>query len=181
MRRLRHDEIPRGSLEEVQAAARHPVVVIIENVRSAYNVGAILRTSDAGLIQEVVVTGYTPPPDHRKVRKTSLGAESSVPWSCHSSATDVIARLKSEGFTVAALELTDDPSRIDDLAIRDFPLAIVVGNEIDGVSDQVMEKVDMALEIPQYGFKQSLNVAVAAGVAIMGAVERFRRIRPKPT
>lgn len=157
---------------------RHPISVVIENVRSAYNVGSILRTCDAALVDHVIVAGYTPPPNHPKVRKTALGAEMGIPWEAAPDAVSAIHRLRLAGYTVAVLEITDSPTRIDELEVRHYPLALVLGNEVTGVSDEAIKSADIAIEIPQYGSKQSLNVAVASGIAVMGVVEHFRRIRP---
>ena len=116
--------------------------------------------------------------EFQQVRKTALGAEVVVPWDKEPEATSVILRLKAAGYTVAALEITDKPYKVDDLAAPQFPLALVVGNEISGVDDDVMALVDLAIEIPQYGTKQSLNVSVAFGIVVMGAVQRFRKTHP---
>lgn len=177
MRKLKRAEIDRVSRSS-PIAARHLVTVVIENVRSAYNVGAILRTCDAALVDRVIVTGYTPLPDHPKVRKTALGAEKEVPWEAARETAPLIRRLKTEGYTIAALEITDQPSRVEDLGRNQFPLALIVGNEVAGVSDEAIALADLAIEIPQYGIKQSLNVAVAFGIAMMGVIERFRSIHP---
>ena len=179
MRKLSHSEILRIPPAELDDARRHPFTVIVENVRSAYNVGAMLRSADAAFVEQIITTGYTPPPDSPKVRKTALGAESFVPWDTADDALTVVERLRKAGYTIAVLEITDEPTRVEQLDPPHFPLALVVGNEIAGVTPEVVEQADLALEIPQYGSKQSLNVAVAFGVAALGIVERFRQIRPR--
>jgi tRNA G18 (ribose-2'-O)-methylase SpoU len=179
LKKLTHSDLTRLRRHELSEVDRHPVIIIAENVRSAYNVGSILRTCDAALVEQIIVTGYTPDPDHPKVAKTALGAELTVPWTRHETTLEAISVLRSRGYTIAALEITDKPSRIEDLEPSDYPLAMIVGNEVLGVSDEVIEQCDLALEIPQYGAKQSLNVAVAFGIAVMGVVERFRQTRPK--
>lgn len=158
------------------AMRKHPIVVILENIRSVHNVGSILRTSDATLIEHVWVTGYTPRASHGGIHKTALGSQQTVSWSEADRATDVILRLRNEGYTVAALEITDSPTSIRQVTAESFPLVLVVGNEVEGVSDEAIEAADFALEIPQYGSKQSLNVAVAFGVAAFGLVERYREL-----
>ena len=178
MRKLKHAEIPRIRPVALSGIERHPIAVVIENVRSAHNVGSILRTCDAALVDHVFVTGYTPAPDHPKVKKTALGAEEFLSWETAPNALDVVHALQARGTTVAVLEITDRPTRIEDLVADQFPLALVVGNEVTGVTDEVIAEADLALEIPQYGSKQSLNVAVAFGIAAMGVVERVRSIRP---
>jgi len=174
VRKLAHEEIPRLSPEEMRDKEKHPIVVVLDNIRSVHNVGSILRTCDAMLVEHVWVTGYTPRPSHPGIRKTALGSERTVSWSEAETAADVVTRLRDQGFTIAALEITDRPTSIADVTQSSFPLALVVGNELNGVSEIVMNRADLALEIPQYGSKQSLNVAVAFGIAAAGLVERYR-------
>ena len=179
MRKLKHEEIPRISPAKLAETDRHPITVVIENVRSAYNVGSILRTCDAALVERVIVAGYTPAPDHPKVSKTALGAQDVIAWDRTATSLEAVQRLKGMGYTIAVLEITDEPMHISDLWAEHFPIALLVGNELEGVSEEVVAMADIALEIPQYGSKQSLNVAVAFGIAVMGAVDRLRSIRPK--
>jgi len=176
VRKLTHDEIPRLSPEEMRRARKHPIVVVLENIRSVYNVGSILRTCDAMLIEHVWVTGYTPRPSHPGIRKTALGSERTIAWSEAETAGRVIERLRTEGCTIAALEITDDPTSVRDVKPVHFPLALVVGNELTGISEEVLRASDFALEIPQYGSKQSLNVAVAFGIAVAGIVDRYLQL-----
>lgn len=158
----------------MRTAAKHPIVAVFENIRSVYNVGSMLRTCDAMLLEHVWVTGYTPRPDHSGIRKAALGSERTIAWSQAPDAPDVVRRLKKDGYTIAALEITDRPTSIRDVAPAHFPLALIVGNELTGVSDEALREADLAIEIPQYGSKQSLNVAVAFGIATAGLVERLR-------
>ncbi len=174
VRKLPADEIQRPSPERLQSLPRHPIDVVLDNIRSAYNVGSILRTADAALIRHVYVTGYTPTPEHRSIAKTALGAEHTVPWSHVADPLVLLDRLHAEGVTVAALEQTDAPTRISDVTPAQFPLAFVLGNEVKGVQQALLDRCDFALEIPQYGAKHSLNVSVAFGIAAFGLVERWR-------
>ena len=135
MRKLAHLEIPRPSAADVTDLPRLPIRVIADDVRSAHNVGAILRTSDAFRLERVILCGISPSPDVRAVRKTSLGAEETVPWQRADSVLTAVGQAKSEGYTVAALELTDAPTLVHQAPASAFPLALVVGNEVDGVSD----------------------------------------------
>lgn len=177
VRKLRHNEIPRLSPFEMSEAERHPIVVILENVRSLHNVGSILRTCDAMLVERLWLVGYTPRPSHSGIRKTALGSEKTVPWSEADDASSVILDLRQKGYTIAALEITDGSTRVAEVSIECFPLALVVGNELSGVSDEIISEADLALEIPQYGSKQSLNVSVAVGIAAAGLVAQYRRLR----
>lgn len=181
MRKLRHEEIPRPDPDALAKLPKHPITVVVDDVRSAYNVGSLLRTSDAARIERIVFCGITPTPAHRRVLKTALGAESTVPWSSADDAASVTAALREEGYTIAALELTDRPTAPEAVRLEHFPLCLVLGNELTGVSDAVLATADLALEIPQYGAKQSLNVAVAYGVAVLALVRRYRRLTSAPT
>lgn len=180
MRKLRHDEIPRPAPEALPHLPRHPLVVLVDNVRSVYNVGALFRTSDGACVERVILAGITPTPEHPNFRKSALGAEDFVPWSHERDATAAVRRLRADGYTIAALELTDEPTDVDALGANDFPLCLVVGHELHGVSDDVLALADLALEIPQYGAKQSLNVAVAYGIAAFDLVRRYRTLHGLP-
>lgn len=177
MRKLKHEEIPRLSPEEMRVTKKHPIVAVLENIRSAYNVGSILRTCDAMLVEHVWVTGYTPRPDHPGIRKSALGSERTIAWSEAEATGPVLEQLREDGYTIASLEITDRPAAIRDVTLDQFPLVLVVGNELAGVSDEALMRSDFAIEIPQYGSKQSLNVAVAFGIAASGLVERFLQLR----
>lgn len=179
MRKLKHDEILRLDASGLATVTRHPIVLILENIRSAHNVGSIIRTADAALIEEVVVTGYTADPDHRSALKTALGAQDTVPWSRSDTAVEAAAAYRRRGYKIVSLELTDVSRDPTSLEISDFPLCLVAGNEVDGVSNQLIELSDFAIEVPQFGVKQSLNVSVAVGVALFDLVRVVRRTDSK--
>lgn len=168
MRKLTHDEISlkRSSIETLHTVKKLPVYVLLNSIRSNYNVGAIFRTSDGAMIEKLYLSGYTPCPPKKEVLKTALGSNESVSWEYVKDAKSVIGRLKNEGVKIIALELTDSSSPYYQININDFPICLVVGNEITGVSQELLELCDASIEIPQYGIKQSLNVAVAYGIAI---------------
>ena len=168
MRKLTHAEITakRASLESLVHAERLPVCVVVDNVRSLYNVGSIFRTSDGVLIDRLILTGFTPTPPRKEIDKTALGATKSVPWEYLRQPLEAVRRLKKNGYKACCLELTDNVIPYYSVKPADFPLCLVIGNEITGVSKDVLSECDLALEIPQYGIKQSLNVAVAYGIAI---------------
>lgn len=180
MRKLSYNEIARPSPEEVAGLPRHPVTVVVENVRSIHNVGSMFRTSDAARIERLCLTGYTGTPEHKDLHKTALGAQDTVPWSHHDDAPSVLQTLRADGYTLAALEITNDPTPTTEVSPEHFPLCLVVGNEVHGVSEDVIEEVDLAFEIPQYGAKQSLNVAVAYGIAVFDLVRRYRALLGPP-
>lgn len=175
MRKLSHGELTRLRLTS-EPRERHPIAVLLENVRSVHNVGSILRTADAARLDRVVCAGITARPDHRGIHKTALGAEDTVPWSHESEPLRALASLKAQGFTLVALEQTDAPIRVDALSLERFPLCLVVGNEVEGVSQAVLDRCDFAIELPQFGQKQSLNVSVATGVATYLLTLRYRTL-----
>ena len=168
MRKLSHSEISskRRKLDEIRATDRLPVVVVVDNVRSLYNVGSIFRTSDGVLLQKLVLTGFTPRPPRKEIEKTALGSTESVPWEYVKDPAEAVRQLKSSGFRATCLEITDQVLPYYDVTASKFPLCMVIGNEITGVSKDALAECETAIEIPQYGIKQSLNVAVAYGVAI---------------
>ncbi len=174
VRKLRPDEIARPTLEELAALPRHPIIVVLDNVRSAHNVGSVFRTADAARVARVVCCGFTPTPSDFSIAKTALGAEQTVPWQHAEDAAEALEALRADGYTLAALEQTDRPTRIEEVGPEHFPLALVLGNEVDGVQQRALDRCDLAVELPQFGAKHSLNVAVAFGVAVYELLERWR-------
>lgn len=181
MRKLKHDEIERPSPSEVARLPKHPISVVVHNVRSIYNVGSIFRTSDAARIEHLHLSGYTGTPAHKDLHKTALGAQDTVAWTDQPSARAVLQQHRQAGYSLAALEITDEPTPIDQVTSEQFPLCLVVGNEVQGVDDAIIQDMDLAFEIPQYGAKQSLNVSVAYGIAIFDLVRRYRALCGPPT
>jgi 23S rRNA (guanosine2251-2'-O)-methyltransferase len=168
MKKLSHEEISRNrsTLDSLNKVKKLPVYVILNSIRSSYNVGSIFRTSDGAMIEKLFLCGYTPHPPKKEVLKTALGSQESVAWEYVKDAKEVIAKLKQDGIKICALELTDSSITNYNLFKDQFPLALIVGNEITGVSQDLLDLCDFSIEIPQYGIKQSLNVAVAYGVAV---------------
>ena len=168
MRKLSHDEIAqsRSTIETLHKVKKIPVYVLLNSIRSNYNVGSIFRTSDGAMIEKLYLCGYTPCPPKKEVLKTALGSTESVKWEYVKDAKMLISQLKSRGIQICALELTDKSIPYHQIGFVDFPICLVVGNEITGVSQELLDLCDKSIEIPQYGIKQSLNVAVAYGVAI---------------
>lgn len=152
----------------------HPIVVVAHDIRSAHNVGSIFRTADSAGLAHVYLSGFSATPDHRGVIKTALGAQDAVPWTRVDALEGLLHQLEAEGFTLAALERTAGATAPSKVLASQFPLALVLGNEVSGVPPDVLERVDLVVGLPQYGVKASLNVSVAFGVAAYGLVERFR-------
>jgi len=140
MRKLTPIEIERKrhTIEELKTIERHPIYVLLDNIRSVYNVGSIFRTSDAALIKKLYLTGYTPHPPRKDIEKTALGAIESVPWEYHKNPVDIIKELKEKNVKIIALEITDDSIPYYEIKPEDFPLCLVIGNEITGISDEVL-------------------------------------------
>ncbi len=168
MKKLSHEEISRNrtSLDKLDNVKKMPVYVILNSIRSSYNVGSILRTSDGVMIEKLYLCGYTPTPEKKEVIKTALGSQNSVNWEYTKDPKEVIYSLKNKGIKICALELTDTSISYYNVSKTDFPLCLIVGNEISGVSQELIDLCDFSIEIPQFGIKQSLNVAVAYGIAV---------------
>lgn len=168
MKKLSHDEISlnRSKLDTLHLVKKLPVYVVLNSIRSSYNVGSIFRTSDGAMIEKLFLCGYTPHPPKKEVLKTSLGSQNSVAWEFVKSAKDVITDLKKNGIKICALELTESSLPHYSLSKEIFPMVLLIGNEITGVAQELLDLCDLSIEIPQYGIKQSLNVAVAYGIAI---------------
>ena len=167
----------RPTLEELKTQKPFPIVVIAENIRSLYNVGSIFRTSDGAYIEKLYLCGYTGYPPRKEIDKTALGSVESVNWEYCQNPQDVVAKLKEKNYTVIALEHTDASKAYTEITY-DFPVCIIIGNEVEGVSKELLQTVDQAIEIPMYGLKQSLNVAVAYGVVVYHIVQTAFSLQP---
>lgn len=168
MRKLSHAEITenRSTLENISEVKKLPVYIILDSIRSSYNVGSIFRTSDGVMVEKIFLCGYTPTPENKEVFKTALGSQESVEWEYVKDPKEVVTRLKAEGVKISALELTEKSTTYSEVNPANFPMCLIVGNEVAGVSQDLLDMCDFTIEIPQYGIKQSLNVGVAYGVSI---------------
>ncbi len=174
MRKLRMSELNRLSNEEFKKADKHPVVVVLDNVRSVLNVGSVFRTSDAFKITAIHLCGLTATPPNREMNKTALGATESVNWAHFENTEDSIKALKTEGFSVFALEQTEGAQLLSDFSASNFEkIALVFGNEVMGVSESALALCDGVIEIPQFGTKHSINISVSAGIAIWHVVQPY--------
>jgi 23S rRNA (guanosine2251-2'-O)-methyltransferase len=173
MQKLSMDALNRKSADECRQADKTPVIVVLENIRSAYNVGSVFRTADAFLLEAVFITGYTAKPPHKEIKKTALGAEESVRWEYHSNGITAVQELKAEGYTVYAVEQVEKSISLEQLnANSTDKIALVFGNEVTGVEQETILACDGCIEIPQLGMKHSLNIATAAGVVLWEIVRR---------
>jgi len=167
MRKLKVTEMGRMSVDEYRDAEKQPLVVVLDHVRSLYNVGSVFRTSDAFRISGVCLCGITACPPHPEIHKTALGAEESVAWQHFAQTEDAVRQLREQGYRVLAVEQCEGSTLLQDFQRKpDERIAVVLGNEVKGVQQQVVDMCDGCLEIPQFGTKHSLNVSVTAGIVL---------------
>lgn len=174
MRKLKLEELGRISVEEFKETDKIPVVVIMDNVRSAHNIGSVFRTADAFLIEKVFLCGISPTPPNKEIRKTALGATESVDWEQVDEIGELIERLKGDGYKILSIEQAEGSTNLSDLELDvKEKYAVVFGNEVDGVQQSVINQSDICVEIPQGGTKHSLNVSVCAGVLLWEFYKKF--------
>lgn len=166
MRKLKLEELGRISVEEYHTIPKMPVVVVLDNIRSAVNVGSVFRTADAFAIEKIIICGISATPPNREIFKTAIGATESVLWEYIEDVSEAVSFLKSEGYTLAGVEQTDHSVKLGSVLPEAGKIAVVFGNEVDGISDEILHKLDLCIEIPQYGTKHSLNVSVCAGIVL---------------
>lgn len=160
-------ELDRKSVDEFKAAEKIPVIVVLENIRSAYNVGSVFRTCDAFLIEAIYITGYAAKPPHKEIKKTALGAEETVEWKHFNNAIEAVTELKNNGYAVYSIEQVEKSIPLQNVNWNtENKIAVVFGNEVTGVEQATIAICDACIEIPQLGMKHSLNIATAAGVVL---------------
>lgn len=173
--KLTTEEMHRLTVEEFRESAKLPLTVVLDNVRSLNNIGSVFRTADAFRVEHIALCGITATPPHREIHKTALGAEDSVVWSYHDDTAECVRSLKERGYKVYAVEIAHDSISLDNLGgVAIDKVALVLGNEIDGVQEVVMDLCDGALEIPQEGTKHSLNVSCAAAIVMWELYKKLR-------
>ncbi len=161
------DDLNRLTVEEFRQAPKWPYVVVLDNVRSIYNVGSMMRTSDAFRCSSMYLCGITVKPPHKDLMKTALGAENTIDWKYYPSSLEAINELKKQGYFVIAVEQTYTSKSLSEIEFNaDKPIAFVFGNEVDGVSEEVLQQCDVCIEIPQFGSKHSFNVSVTCGMIL---------------
>ena len=173
------EELGRKSAEEFRQAEKIPIIVILENVRSAYNVGSVFRTADAFLLQSIYICGYTAHPPHKEIKKTALGAEETMSWKYFKKINEAIDELRKAGYKIFAVEQAENSQPLQQVKFeKDEKLAVIFGNEVSGVEQSTMALTDGCIEIPQLGMKHSLNIATAAGVVLWELVRaRIKNFR----
>ena len=161
------EELERMSADEFRQAEKIPLIVILENIRSAYNVGSVFRTSDAFLVQAIYIIGYSAKPPHKEIKKTALGAEETVAWTHFATSAEAVQAARDVGYTIYAVEQASGSIPLHSVPHRpDEKIAVVFGNEVTGVEQSTISLCDGCIEIPQLGMKHSLNIATAAGIVL---------------
>lgn len=177
MRKLKLDELDRLSIQSFRESEKNPIIVVLDNIRSAHNVGSVFRTCDAMAVDKLILCGITARPPHKEIHKSAIGATESVEWEYHKNVHEVIKSFKSDGHMIIGIEQTTDSK---DLMTFEFAvekgrkIVAVFGNEVEGISNELLDLLDHAIEIPQYGTKHSLNVSVCAGIVIYDLVRRLK-------
>jgi len=167
------DELGRMTVDEFKQSQKLPIIVVLENIRSAYNVGSVFRTGDAFLLEAVYIIGYSAVPPHKEIKKTALGAEESVTWKHFAKTDEAIAQLRADGYTVYAVEQAEGSISLENIKQAEGEkVAVILGNEVTGVEQETIAACDGCIEIPQLGMKHSLNIATAAGVVLWELVRK---------
>jgi len=175
MRKLENSELLRPSKEEFKNLPKMPIVVVLDNVRSCHNIGSVFRTSDALLVEKLYLCGITSTPPDKEIRKTALGAENSVVWEYRDSTVDLVTDLKLQGYLVVAIEQVEKSTSLENYCPpENSKLALIFGNEVKGVQQEVVDCCDLSLEIPQYGTKHSFNISVSVGIVLWDLFSKLK-------
>ncbi len=177
MKKLVLDELNRKNIEEFKAADKTPVIIILDDIRSLHNIGAVFRTADAFLIEKVYLCGITATPPNKEIHKTALGATESVSWEYRQNVSEVVCELQSENVKVLAVEQVQNAVMLHQFQVTPGQkYALVFGNEVKGVSQAVVDKADNVIEIPQLGTKHSLNISVSAGIVVWDIFQKLKAL-----
>ncbi|MEI6677814.1 MAG: RNA methyltransferase [Mariniphaga sp.] len=176
MRKLINEELTRLTVEDFKLAGKMPIVVVLDHVRSCNNVGSIFRTSDALLVEKICLCGITATPPDKEIHKTALGAENSVDWEYFNTTEEAAEILKNQGYTLIAIEQVEGSISLNEyMPVPDQKLALIFGNEVKGVNQEVVNLCDQTIEIPQFGTKHSFNIAVSAGIVLWDLFNKLKR------
>jgi len=167
MRKLKNEELNRISADEYKKAEKMPLVIVLDNIRSLNNIGSVFRTADAFRVEKIYLCGITGKPPHREIHKTALGATESVDWEYQEKTNEAIVKLKNSKYKVVAIEQMESSINLSDYKPEpNEKLALIFGNEISGISEDIIKDIDLCIEIPQFGTKHSFNIAVSAGIVL---------------
>jgi len=177
MQKLKNEELARISAADYKDSTKNPIVIVLDNIRSMNNVGSAFRTADAFRIEKIILTGITAQPPHRDINKTALGATESVPWQYFKNSSQAITYLKKKNYLILAIEQAHESTMLHQFQPEpNSKYALVFGNEVNGVSDEVMKQVNGCLEIPQKGTKHSLNISVSIGIVLWDLVNKMNAL-----
>lgn len=176
MRKLKNSELDRLSVDEFKDTKKTPIIIILDNIRSLNNIGSVFRTADAFLIEKIYLCGITAQPPHKDIHKTALGSTDTVAWEYAENTLDVITKLQSENVQICAIEQAESATMLNDFKPQpDTKYALVFGNEVKGVAQNVVDASHVVLEIPQYGTKHSLNISVSCGVVVWDVFSKLKQ------
>ena len=167
MKKLKLDELNRASVEEFKAGKKLPVAIVLDDVRSMHNIGSVFRTADGFAIEQICLCGITAQPPHREIEKTALGATQSISWSYYADVLTAIAQLREDGYKIIAIEQAAESIMLNNFEPENgIKYALIFGNEVNGVNEEVMGVIDARIEIPQFGTKHSFNIVISAGIVL---------------
>lgn len=175
MRKLKNSELNRLNIEEFKQSEKIPLIVILDNIRSLNNIGSVFRTSDAFLIEKIYLCGITAQPPHKEIHKTALGATEAVDWAYAENTKELVQQLKSEHVQILSVEQAENSTSLQSFyPVDDIKYAVIFGNEVKGVSQEVVNISDHCIEIPQFGTKHSLNIAVSCGIVLWDIFSKIK-------
>ncbi|RQO31174.1 RNA methyltransferase [Taibaiella sp. KBW10] len=170
------NELQRLSIDDAKAKYTFPITIVLDNVRSMHNVGSVFRTADSFGLAEIILCGFSPCPPHREIHKTALGATETVQWHYSAAVNDTLLQLKAQGYTIIAAEQVHNSISLEKIDYKTTDkIAVVFGNEVEGVSDTALAYCDQVVEIPQFGAKHSLNISVSVGIIIWELIRKFNQ------
>lgn len=177
MRKLKNSELDRLSIDDFKSAKKTPIIIVLDNIRSLNNIGSVFRTSDAFLVEKIYLCGITATPPHKDIHKTALGSTDTVAWEYIENTMDLVDKLKSENVTICAIEQAENATMLDDFKVEtNKKYALVFGNEVKGVAQDVVSASDVVIEIPQFGTKHSLNISVSCGVVTWDIFSKIKAL-----
>ena len=175
MRKLKNSELDRLSVDDFKSVAKTPLIIVLDNIRSLNNIGSVFRTSDAFLVEKIYLCGITATPPHKDIHKTALGSTETVAWEYAENTLDLVEKLKSDGVKICSIEQAENARMLNDFTPeQQTTYALVFGNEVKGVSQNVVSASDVVIEIPQFGTKHSLNISVSAGIVIWDLFSKLK-------